>query len=153
MTPSEERSLVTGSKLSGSRRSSSTLLSREPLRTVLLAGSIGQAKVCSWRRAVRHPASMAGGSVTDRNQKIAFSRSFACGIGLREGQIAREGRAETDLERHPPPDPPRTLLQFAIPFREAGFSNCESPASGIFVKPPTGPRSAGAGSACRWLRR
>src|SRR5258708_11965 len=46
MTPSAARSLVTGSKLSGSRRSSSTLLSREPLRTVLLAGSIGQAKVC-----------------------------------------------------------------------------------------------------------
>src|SRR5260370_2919767 len=98
MARSAARSFVTGSRLSGSRRSSSTLLSREPLRTVLLAGSIGHAKVCSWRRAVRHPASMAGGTVTVRNHEIACSRSFACGIGLPAGQIALDVQAEIDVD-------------------------------------------------------
>jgi len=45
-TPSAARALVSGLSLSGSSRTSSTRLRRDPLRSVLSAGSIAHAIVC-----------------------------------------------------------------------------------------------------------
>src|SRR5262245_14766701 len=81
-TPSAAWSLVAPSSIAGSSRSSKTLFRREPLRTSLVAGSIGQAKIGG------PPIGTSRGSMVSRllpsigtNMSPTFARSFSpCAI-------------------------------------------------------------------------
>src|SRR5216683_724565 len=90
--PSAARSLVSGSKPSGSRRSSRTLLSREPLRTVLLAESIGHAIISlppSGTLSIVSGCGVAAPTVTNRSPSRGRSRAASACARAKRGATVR----------------------------------------------------------------
>ena len=90
--PSAARSLVIPMSVDGSRRTSRTLLRRESLRTVLLAGSIGHASTGGPPTGISLTSRASGLSACNRDEEIPLL-----------GPFARRLRPSRDGYR--PPDP------------------------------------------------